>query len=229
MPTQIIKPASQGTYSQMALSTGPTKWQAMRDSDGWYLVSGNVQIDSYNNDQLPPNVSKIVSVSIAGQNRTGAQAGTSYQFQNMMRFSGSNWFGTTRTTGVNQSWVVQTDSNVPTAPDSSAWSVAVVNATELGTRRLGEVGKTSFHNYINMSVVYELPGGGFALFVSQLIPPLLAVASHGLSKLDVSQILQRCKIRPTNDEDFARILEGFRRRPVYCFAERPSYLHLGGE
>lgn len=218
MPVITLKPLTQGTYDNFTLQVGSTKPSAMRDADSNYLKVGGPARESFNADQMPSDAESIDQVDIAGNNRTGADVGT-YQFKNMMRYNSTNWDGALRQTGKNETWVTQTDTNVATAPDGSAWTVPIVNSTEIGTNRLdSEAGKNTFHRFINLTVTYQLSEDGFALFVSQLLPPLLLVASHGLLRLDVGRILRRCKIKPTTDEEFARILEAFRRRPIYCFA-----------
>ncbi|KKK58171.1 hypothetical protein LCGC14_3047100, partial [marine sediment metagenome] len=63
---------------------------------------------------------------------------------------------------------------------------------------------------------FEPPAGGFALFVAQWLPPLMAVASHALARSEAAMILRSLDTRPASDEDFARLLEAFRVRPRFA-------------
>jgi len=64
-------------------------------------------------------------------------------------------------------------------------------------------------------VDFELHAGGFALWLSSLLPPIMAVASHAVSAKEIAQILSYRSNRPSNSEDFARIAEALRVRPIY--------------
>lgn len=68
---------------------------------------------------------------------------------------------------------------------------------------------------MDMDVDYAAPAGAFSFLLNSWIPPLLAVASHGLLKREIAALLSNLKIRPSSQEDFVRILEAFKRRPVY--------------
>ncbi len=113
-------------------------------------------------------------------------------------------------------WVTKTSSS-QTSPDTGlAWIVPEVNGSKVkgymnNTTNIGDL------SALHLDVTYVFAGGGFAYLIGQWLPPLLAVASHGLLKREVASVLSRLRIRPCHKEDFARIFEALRRRPAYGF------------
>ena len=102
-------------------------------------------------------------------------------------------------------------------PGGGSWSVADVNNSLTCVKNILS-GATGIQvSTIQMNVDWAFLGGGFAYLIGQWLPPLLAVASHGLLRREVISILSRLRTRPSNKEDFACIFEAFRRRPVYGF------------
>lgn len=70
-------------------------------------------------------------------------------------------------------------------------------------------------SYVN--VTYTLPpaSGGFAIFIASLLPPILAVASHGLDVPVLQKILVRSRPHPCREEEWRRLLEAVLVRPRY--------------
>ena len=128
------------------------------------------------------------------------------------------WFGTWDP-GANEvltvagTWVSfsRTDMNTATP------TVDQMNAGELRLRHTGGTVGDAGWTYTYWDVNTVLTGGGLITAFLQWLPPLFAVASHGLLKCEVTQILSKLNPRPSNDEEVRKILEAFRVRPCYNF------------
>lgn len=218
MAIAYLVPASQGNYTQFVLFSGSTKPSAMAvDSVPGETRSLGLYSESYIHGGMPADAGVINSVAIESVNKTGADTGT-YWFKNLMRESSTDWFGARRSTASNTSYVRQTDSAIASSPSGSAWTPAVIDATQIGIwREDSKTGSNCFHRFVQMTVDYEVKSGGFVLFVSQFIPPLLAVASHGLLVREAAAILSRRLVQPSTLEELRRILEAFRRRPAILY------------
>ncbi len=85
-----------------------------------------------------------------------------------------------------------------------------------GVRSSTDSGGTVFCTFFKCTVTFTPTVGTQAYMVSQWLLPLIGAASHGLLKSEIVQILRNLKIRPSNDEEFARIIEGFHVRPRFA-------------
>lgn len=79
-------------------------------------------------------------------------------------------------------------------------------------------------NLTNVSTLVKVldfvgPVGGSYWLLGSWLPPLLAVASHGLSLLEIDQLLDKAwPVRPHGDrEELDMIGREFLRRPAYGF------------
>jgi len=71
------------------------------------------------------------------------------------------------------------------------------NAAEIGIIRLAGAAVNSLTaSKASASVTYTPAAGGFAYLMGCWLPPLLAVASHGLALSDLAQFLSTFKVRP---------------------------------
>jgi hypothetical protein len=142
--------------------------------------------------------------------RENATPGPSY-----LRINGSDYVGLTP---ANAAWTTYTSAWQLTNPDTgSGWTAAVINAMQLHLRSGNTGGLTTYITAANALLSYYPATGGFAYLIAQWLPPILAVASHGLLKREIMRILSRQKHLPIHDEDFARIQEALQRRPAYGF------------
>ena len=77
-------------------------------------------------------------------------------------------------------------------------------------------GGSIFATYAHVQVTFTLGGGGFALWVSGLIPPLIGLASHGLLRKEIAAMCRMMKVRPTYAQEFERIRSELLRRPRFA-------------
>lgn len=68
--------------------------------------------------------------------------------------------------------------------------------------------------YGYVEVDWSPEGGGFAFLVAQWLLPLLGVASHAVSTMEIRQLLRALRTRPTSRDEFERIKAALLRRPV---------------
>lgn len=111
----------------------------------------------------------------------------------------------------------------PTATNpytSAPWTLADINAACWDCGTGADLGVSRRMSAAHIDIEYVPPSGGFAFLLVSWIPPLLAVASHGLLFREIAQILWSDKYRthPCFREDYMRIMEAFRRRPVYGYS-----------
>lgn len=112
--------------------------------------------------------------------------------------------------GHQDSWATDVNSN--------PWTVANFNATKWFYKKTNTGVNTNMRvTYGWMKATWLSASGGFVHLLSQWLPPLLAVASHGLLKSEVAQILASIKHVPSSKEDFTRTLGAFRVRPKFVF------------
>ncbi len=97
------------------------------------------------------------------------------------------------------------------------WTPGEINAMGLRFFRAGDIALTKSCSAINVRVTWEEEVGGFALFVSSWLPPLLAVASHGLLIREIVSILARLSTRPSSERELRKLREAFEVRPRFCF------------
>lgn len=108
-----------------------------------------------------------------------------------------------------------TSSNLA-VPGGGTWTSGIVNATKIGISTWFAGGDQIRDTYMYWSVTYVPISGGYMWLLAGWLPPLIAMASHCLSKSDILTVLSSLKVQPSSREDFARIIEAFRRRPVWA-------------
>lgn len=215
MPTEDLVPNAAGAYSQWA-EQGGTGPSMMSDGSNTTFISEfvNGQRHSYAmGNMTSPNVGRINKVT--HMHRASYSAASAYNTP-FFRHGGTNADGTQ--VALTASWLDYNE-DFPTAPGGVPWTKSIVDATEIGVLRSAG-NSTSRVSEMSARVDFVFSTGGFALFVSQWLPPLMALASHGLLKREAAVILARESIRPSNLEEFGRLLEAFQRRPRFCFQGR---------
>ena len=198
---------------------GPTNFTNLKlpDDTANYMESGDATGDSrYTLDDLPAEAGVITLVqSRVRAFRVGGNASTTRTrlttaggTVNSPTFSG--W-------SLNPTYLNHFET-FNDAPGQTGWSVAEINAADLHYEKTAGAGGSEHRiTTLTLEVTWEPPVDGFVLFAGSWLPPLLAAASHGLAAADVVRVLCKLKHRPTGRRELARILEAFRRRPVYAF------------
>lgn len=219
MPSTTLKAASEGTDAAWALGAGASKVIAVNsdDADVGYVKTTDttiVQRQTFNHDQLPGGVAEINSHTL--YNKSKRSAGVNTRRENILRYSGNVTAGAC--TDPTAAYTERADADLA-VPGGGTWDVNIVNATEIGVQSCNTgVGAEEVRcTYLRWVVVWTPAHGGYMWLLAGWIPPILAMASHCLSKFEIARILSSLKTRPSNDEDFARIIEAFRRRPVYGY------------
>lgn len=214
MPTEDLVPDGVGTYNQWT-ENGGSGHSIMHDSNNATFISCyNCGRKSYSmGNMTSPDVGPISKLThIARASESAANAG----YAPFFRYGGTNDDGAAQ--AVTTSWLDYAV-DFPTAPGGGPWSLSIVNSTEVGVLWGGGVA-TIRVSEIKVRVHFSLAVGGFALFVSQWLPPLIAVASHALMKREIAEILSSLRVRPSSDFEFRKLLEAFGRRPAFVFVRR---------
>jgi hypothetical protein len=102
--------------------------------------------------------------------------------------------------------------------DAVAWDQYRMENNRLILRKDTTVADSNWQvTFAWYEITYGPNPAGWSYLVSQWIPPLLAVASHGLLHREVVSILKNLRSRPTESSEVRRLLEVFIRRPAYGF------------
>ncbi len=216
MGIAVLQPDGIGNHDQWTLGGGVTKWQNVKlpdDDNTTRIVESNVNNrQSFTIDDLP-TASAVNSVEVKMRaDKTGAADNVVNMFT---RLGGTNLDYGNHT--VSTSWTDYTNSGVG-RPGGGSWAPAdfpPVGALELGVRLQSSAGDSARVTTLYMNVSFEPPSGGFIWLLAQWLPPLLSVASHGLMKREITEILQNLRVQPSSPEEFARIFEAFQRRPAW--------------
>jgi len=165
--------ASIGTHDAWALAAGASKVIAVAepDDDGTTRINTSTlnAKQSFNLDNLPGGASAIVSVTtVARFNETAASATTMRAF---LLLAGATVNGATRNPG--GAWT--TYSEEIAKPGGGTWSVADVNALEVGCEEVADSVESAQCTTLYVEVVYDSADSGFILFITSLLPPVLAL------------------------------------------------------
>ena len=209
----LLPSATGSTHAYInGAGTPPTNVQT-NDGDISYrrTQDGDNTIDLFAMDDLPSAAANINTVT-HGVYSDGS-ATITYRIRHYYNGTGANSGDVTSGNGsyVLRTWAPTTD------PEGNSWSVPVVNGMEVGYRRVTPPAANHKVTQVYSTVEYTSGGGGMITAFLQWLPPLFAVASHGLLKCEVTQILSKLNPRPSNDEEVRKILEAFRVRPCYNF------------
>lgn len=100
-----------------------------------------------------------------------------------------------------------------------AWTYADVLTAETSMHPSALGGGASVRVYeLSVTMTYTLvPTGGFCYLIATCLPPMLAVASHGLSLRDIVNILRKEKTQPSKLEELMLLQAAFRVRPRFAF------------
>lgn len=221
MPETDLTPIAVGTYDEWVLGAGGSKVIAVDppdDANATYIkfsaTTGKKQ--TYLVDALPASAKVVVRVScrIRGYRSVGVE----YGFQHITVFDGNEALCGTNHRETSYTDFIYKD---VARPDGGDWVPAnfgnVAGRAEFGPRTVsGGADRTYRVTTVVVTVLHDVCNN-FAMFLSQWLPPILAVASHSLLKSEIEHILSGFASRPRLDEDFARVFEALRRRPVYGY------------
>lgn len=150
------------------------------------------------------------------------------------RINGTTWYsqvglrsGTTNSLAAevgneSNSWATITSPAISRPGGGSFTNADFPGGGSSGMQLLLSVGSTSGsgadggYTTAYLNVDFNPAGGGFTLYVAQWLLPLLGAASHALLKREMVEILSNLRVRPSSDEEFARLLEAFKVRPRFA-------------
>lgn len=217
MTTIILLPTAAGNYQQFTNGAGtvPTNVQTADGNTSFRTTTTDGQKDTFPVDDMPGNIASVsqADASISAATTSGTMTG-----RNMMRSSvptdrfGANKTITTTYSEHNEVWA--------TDADSSAWDETKINAHEFGYESVSGSASAMRVSRVMVTVTYEIGAGGYNWLIGCWLPPLIAVASHVLTRREILAALDCLKYKrislPSNNEDFAAIMAAFRVRPVYA-------------
>ncbi len=219
MPLVYLYP--NGTvFNDMTLQGAATAHEATDDVHGAedgdttrvYGGSASVQHAEVNMDDMPIGVGAIVNLS----NHASLYCQNVNWMVVYVRIAAANYLGV-QNSSIN-TWQKKEGVAQAASPVTAiAWTVSEINGATAYVYKPGDSGIWKSCSAVHWAVNYINAAGSFVHLLSQWLPPILAMASHGLLKREVSQILSSLKVQPSLPEDFARIFEALRRRPVYGY------------
>jgi hypothetical protein len=217
MPVATLDADGIGNYDAWLLGAGADKVVAVNlpDDDNTSYVLRSVVNDrqSYTIDDLPPT-EYISDVSIYSRCRLTASGNE--DFNHFFRLNGTDLDYATKTE-TDTTYTDYSDLGVA-RPGGGPWGAKdfpPITQIELGIKK-GAGGSTGVRcTTLYTNVTYTPPAGDFLWIVSTWIPPLMAVASHGLIRDEMVAALKHLRIRPASREDLSRLFEAFFRRPRF--------------
>lgn len=227
MPEATLEPAGDGTLLNGTYQGSPATYAGMKlpDDDGVsyleYTRGGGAH--SVYVDALPPNavsVDSVPTLTYRARKHPGDSA-FGADFNNGVRLSGSNTLEDDDDLGT--SWVTTTTAAL-SRPGGGSWDLADFQGAQAGSVEIvftaGAAANTGTRHNVTtafLTVDYSIRSLRATIAIFGWLPPLIAAASHCLSRREVAWLLRNLKTRPSNDHDFRRILEAFQVRPRFCF------------
>lgn len=220
MPTDRLLPAAIATDDDWSLGAGGSKPVAVQtnDDDTTYISVTNNNVDSLREtfyvDALESLANQISQVDVASRSRR--TSGINLQPRTYVRVGASTQAFSTTVTG---SYATETDADI-SRPGGGNWVPADFPGGSAGA----EIGVDNFPvdntnvarcTWLYFDVTYSTVQSGAIVAIFGWLPPLIAAASHCLSRREVAWLLRNLKTRPSNDHDFRRILEAFQVRPRF--------------
>ena len=175
---------------------------------------------------MPP-AGAIVNLKNRGQLYVAAAAGA-FTTRNYVRIGGVDYMENMN--NAYDVWQIREVGPNSLSPATGLpWTVPEINGAQGRLYRSGDFTILKKISATNWIVNYLMPTGSSVFLISQWLGPILAVASQGLSNLEILAILRRHRIQggeedhrkmrilPSFREEFEALKEAFRRRPVYGF------------
>jgi len=163
-------------------------------------------------ENMPANANVINSVV---QTSRASESAADASFKSRIKTGLTDIAGATN--ALTTSWV-NYDDVWATAPGGETWTVALLDDTELAVEHVSDTGQFSRVTSMYLTVVYQTDDGEqFLMFLTSWLPPLIAVASHGLGDREIAWILRKMKVRPSDKWEFQKIKRAFILRPRFVF------------
>jgi len=221
MTIEAFDPTSIGTLDTGVLVGGGDKVTAVTDAvDTTYIgtkLSGALQ-ESYFVDSpgdravtidADPDIDMRVQHDQPGPFTGSAQPGFSLDGITFTRGVGTGDLNNTVWQDLNSGPILR--------PTGGTWTPLDLRTVELGIfPETGfNTGTEVRYSKVSYNVNFSLTPGAFLVMMSCWIPPLMAVASHGLIYRDITQFFRRFKSRPSNRQEYEAILRELFIRPVF--------------
>ena len=219
MVTATLEAASIGTYDQWSLLAGANKIVAVNspddDATSYIQETTNGECESYYL-ATPPAMAELTTVTHRMRVKDPSGDADYCVFNGRLRITPNATVGTNRNSA--NSYTTYTE--VLGRPGGGSWSPADLSSLQVEICFVSSSPPNTLQcTTLNVDIDYVPPAGGTFTFGFGLswIPPLIAVASHCLSRAEIVSILKHCKERPSRDEEFAAIQAEFLRRPRFSF------------
>lgn len=218
MPVETLTAASTGTYTGWAIAAGSRPSLVNSDDgDTSYCTSSTIgHKDSYVLTVLVPAAITIDNVSMFAKTAewSGGNGDVAFFMRSYGGVDGSLGGTHSGAAGYN----LKESDMTSLRPGGGSWiptDFESGNETQMGLNSRSNNGVR--YTYAYTEVTYTpMPAGAWRWGIQMWLPPLIAAASHALSRQDVISILSRLRTRPSSEEEFCRILEAFRVRPRYA-------------
>lgn len=221
MPQTTHLPVAQGAATGWTLGAGASKPVAVQSDDGdttYNLQTGTTPLaESYSVDALPGGVAAISQVDVHSKARR-ATGGTTFHRNEWNINGASTQVGTC--TDPTAAYTLISSLNVA-RPGGGAFQITDFNGltsgfqTGYGSCNTGTADETRCTR-AHVVTTWTPAAGSYTWLLQCWLPPLIAVASHGLLRSELAKILRNLRTRPSSDEDFRRLLEAFRVRPRFA-------------
>lgn len=224
MATTNLSPASIGNRDSWSLGAGASKPAAcaLPDDDATSYIEKSAADGSQNFIMEALSSAAGVINRVDHGIRVYRYAGATGHLDHVWEFNGSTMSNCGNSHNPGAAWTEYGEADIARPDPGGAWVPADFDGTATSCRfgvKADTIGAGDGFRCTTVwaFVDWDPTDGGGAYLVGQWLPPLIAVASHCLSKFDITQILSSLKTRPTSNEEFTRIIEAFKRRPAYGF------------
>lgn len=217
MATQLLACLAIGASDSWNLVGGGTKPDAVRapDDDATTMISVSTinAKQSFTLDAFAGGYNATIT-DIATFRRTRENGSDSAIACRTYLTLGGNTTNGTANSPVGTTWLDTTET-AWARPGGGTWTAADFDGTsattEIGVEETTDSANSIQVTTLNLTVTYTPFAGGFALWVGAMLPPLLVVASHGLSNLEIAKITRRSlRHWPTHPLEFEAIRAAMR-------------------
>ena len=221
MTAFLIRPTADGTYSNWNIGAGPSRWQALSDTDDATWITNAVGDGAaHNSSQLAnlPSEAESIPDPVLANYRYKQNGGSMVIWKAGFRYSGTDDIANGSWTSDNA--IRQNSVSRATAPGGGAWTPAIVNAAELVIQGDADGATAVVYEYWATGT-YGVAAGNFAWLVCGLVGAMLGA---NLTLADVPGIARevtkagRGCISVIQPEDFPRVLAELKAHPFRAWS-----------
>lgn len=195
MPVISLNPTAEGTYTGFTNSGGANKTASVTDavdSNFVWRIDNSAGYQSFVTEDLPSHAVDINSVEWMGRlGRSGIPTAKRGCFASVSGLAGYAT-GENYNNDFPPNWTDVLNKDIPTDPSAAPWTVASVNAAQvgIGSDGTGGGGNNVQCTRLYLSVDYVPATGGFAYLIGQWILPLLGAAIPFASMREIARMVR---------------------------------------